>query len=569
MPGRREVDLGWNSGASPVVPGGGLMMAMIRQSVPIPGTELSPRQGSRVIGRVNHEQRIELTVRLRPTPSGGGSGELEKMVMALGAQKPGERKYLSHAEYEAKFGADASDIAKVRAFAKEQGFDVVAANAASRTVKLAGPLGKLAEAFSVTLNLSKHQDHVYRERTGPVSVPAELAGIVEGVFGFDTRQMAEPQRRTLASRPGALAARKAAPFSPLDVAKLYNFPSGLDGAGQCIGILEFGGGFNADDLTTYFQGIGVPPPKVVAVSVDGVTSSPGTDPDSDGEVMLDIEVAGGVAPGATIAVYFANFTVQGWVDALTQAIHDTTNKPSVISISWGWAEMEPLPGSGKPTTIWTQSAVNTVNQAILAAGALGITVLCAAGDDGSSDGFTDGLDHADFPASSPYLLACGGTKLVGSGGKITSEVVWNETAKQEGATGGGISQLNPVPSYQSGLKLPTSKNPGHFAGRGLPDIAGVADPETGYAILVDGQTQVTGGTSAVAPLWAGLVAVLNQGLKTNVGFFNPLLYQKLGPAKVLHDITSGNNGDFKAGAGWDACTGWETPNGQALLTALQ
>jgi kumamolisin len=545
------------------------MMSIQRKLVPIPGTELSPRRGSRVIGRVDPSQRIELTVRLRHRPSGPGGADLEKMVMTLGSQLPGERRYLTHDEYETRYGADDSDISKVKSFAKEQGFEVLAVSSARRTVQLAGPAGKLADAFGITLNLCSHENHVYRERTGTVSVPEELAEIVEGVFGFDTRRMAESQRRAKAARAGERASSGNGSFTPPQVANLYSFPSGLDGTGQCIGILEFGGGFGADDLTTYFNGLGITPPKVVAVSVDGTPNTPGTDPNSDGEVMLDIEVAGAVAPKANIAVYFGDFTVKGWVDVLTQAIHDTTNNPSVISISWGWAENEPL-GSSKSSTIWTQAAVNTVNQALMAAGALGITILCAAGDDGSSDGFNDGKDHADFPASSPYLLACGGTKLVGSGTKITSEVVWNETAKNEGATGGGISQLNPEPSYQKGvITLPFTKHSGNFAGRGLPDVAGNADPESGYSILVDGQTQIIGGTSAVAPLWAGLIALLNQGLKAKVGYFNPLLYKTIGPAGDLNDITSGNNGDFKAAKGWDACTGWGSPNGTKLFNALK
>jgi kumamolisin len=276
-----------------------------------------------------------------------------------------------------------------------------------------------------------------------------------------------------------------------------------------------------------------------------------------------------VAPKASIAVYFSDFTVKGWVDALTQAIHDTTNNPSVISISWGFAEEEPLDGTGTTSIIWTEQAVKTVNQALMAAGALGVTVLCAAGDDGSSDQFNDGKDHVDYPASSPYLLACGGTKLAGRGSTISSEVVWNELSKNEGATGGGISLLNPKPGYQDNVETPPSKHAGTANGRLVPDIAGDADPESGFAILVDGQPQVTGGTSAVAPLWAGLIALLNQGLNAKLGFFNPLLYKTVGPNGVLKDITVGNNGDFKAGPGWDACTGWGSPDGKKLLEALK
>jgi kumamolisin len=543
------------------------MMATHANLVPIHGTDLSPRPNSRVVGQVDPDEKIDLTIRLRARPSGPGMAGLERLVMELGAQKPAARKYLTPAEFDAKFGADEADIAKVEAFAKAHGFAVEASSVARRVVEISGPVGKLSEAFGVTLNLSKHQGQIFRERTGSVSVPSDLSEIVEAVFGFDNRRMAETQRRAVTRRSGVARAASST-FTPPQVAQLYDFPTGLDGSGECIGILEFGGGFSTDDLSTYFNGLGIAAPSVVAVSVDGTANNPGADQDADGEVMLDIEVAGAVAPKANIAVYFADFTVKGWVDALTTAVHDTTNNPSVISISWGFAENEPLDGKTKSTTLWTQAAVNTVNQALMAAATLGVTVTCAAGDDGSSDQFNDGKDHVDYPASSPYILSCGGTKLVGHGSTITSEVVWNEQAADEGATGGGISQLNPRPSYQEGLTLPKSKNSGSFDGRGLPDVSGDADPNTGYTVLSDGQQQIVGGTSAVAPLWAGLIALINQSLGAKAGFLNPLLYQTIGPDKVLKDITSGNNGDFKAGPGWDACTGWGSPDGQKLLTAL-
>ncbi len=535
-------------------------MAAPEKLVPIAGTTLEHRDGSRVVGKVDPKERAEVTVRLRPTPKGPGVAGLEQLAMELGAQLPGDRKYLSQDDYRIRFGADAGDVAALVAYAQGQGIDVVETSLDARTVVLSAPLGTLAPAFGVTLELSKIDNEVYRERTGPILVPPELADVVLGIFGFDTRRFAESQRRTRAgSGPDG--------YTPLQVAALYDFPQGLDGTGQTIGILEFGGGFGTSDLNTYFGGLGIKVPDVVAVPVGGAKNDPGTDPDVDGEVLLDIEVAGAVAPGAKIAVYFSDFTVKGWVDALTRAIHDATNNPSVISISWGFAENEPL-GQGV-AAIWTQAAVNTVNQALAAAATLGVTVICASGDDGSSDQFDDGRDHVDFPASSPYMLACGGTKLEGQGTTITGEVVWNELASQEGATGGGISQLNPRPTYQSNLRVPSAAKSGGVAGRALPDVAGDADPTTGFTTLVDGQTQVTGGTSAVAPLWAGLIALINQGIGARVGFFNPLLYSTIGPDGVLRDITQGNNGDFQAGPGWDACTGWGSPDGQKLLDALK
>jgi kumamolisin len=349
------------------------------------------------------------------------------------------------------------------------------------------------------------------------------------------------------------------------VAQLYNFPAGLTGDGECIGILEFGGGYTTSDLDTYFQGLGIATPSITAVSVDGVTNQPAPGQDSpDTEVMLDIEVSGSVAPGASFVVYFSDFTEQGWVDAVTTAVHDSVHNPSVLSISWGYAEGQ---------LIWSAAAIQAVNEAFQAAAAMGVTVCCAAGDDGSRDQVDDGLAHCDFPCTSAFVLACGGTTLQSSGNGITSETVWND-GPNGGATGGGISDSIDPPTWQAKANVPPSVNPDARIGRGVPDVAGNADPETGYQILADGQTGIVGGTSAVAPLWAGLIALINQKLGTPVGFLNPLLYSQLATASALNDITVGNNditgqiGGYAAGPGWDACTGYGSPNGAAIGNSL-
>jgi kumamolisin len=272
--------------------------------------------------------------------------------------------------------------------------------------------------------------------------------------------------------------------------------------------------------------------------------------------MLDIEVAAAIAPNANIAVYFAPNTSSGFLDAITTALHDTQNKPSVLSISWGGAE-----------ATWTAQAMQQFDAAFQTAAALGVSVCVAAGDSGSSDGETDKLAHVDFPASSPNVLACGGTTLEAAGGAIRSEVVWNDGPSS--ATGGGISDVFALPSYQSSAHVPPSANPGARIGRGIPDVAADADPDTGYQVRVDGENLVIGGTSAVAPLWAGLITLCNQKLGTPVGFLNPLLYGSLAGQGVCRDITSGNNGAYSAGAGWDACTGWGSPQGAAILQALE
>src|SRR3954451_6134471 len=263
------------------------------------------------------------------------------------------------------------------------------------------------------------------------------------------------------------------------------------------------------------QEMGVTPhPTVVAVGVDGAGNQPDGPDGADGEVMLDIEVVGSVAPGAHIAVYFAPNTTNGFLDAITTAVHDGARKPSVVSISWGQAEDAPAG--------WTDQALHAYDQAFQDAAAIGVTICVAAGDDGSADRVTDGEAHVDFPAASPWVLACGGTRLEASAGAITSEVTWNEPG--HGATGGGVSRFFATPSYQSSAHVPTQVDTGR-PGRGVPDVAGDADPLTGYRVRVDGQDMVIGGTSAVAPLYAGLVALVNAKSGRPAGVHEPRLYE--------------------------------------------
>jgi kumamolisin len=196
---------------------------------------------------------------------------------------------------------------------------------------------------------------------------------------------------------------------------------------------------------------------------------------------------------------------------------------------------------------------------------MGVTVCVACGDNGSSDGINDGKNHVDFPASSSFALGCGGTALQASNEQIVSEVVWNDLPNG-GATGGGVSNAFPLPTWQKGFNVPAPSVKG--GGRGVPDVSGDAAPNTGYNILVDGQSAVVGGTSAVAPLWAGLVARMNQKMGKPVGFLNPLIYAQAVEASGFRDITKGNNGNFNAATGWDPCTGLGTPDGAKLLAAL-
>jgi len=515
----------------------------------VPGTDREPIAGSRSIGPVAPQERIEVSVLVRPRPGARAPDE------TTGDQLPRDRSYPSRDAYAAEHGAADADLAKVAAFAHAHSLVVVESNAARRTVVVSGSAAQMAAAFDVRLQQYEHDNGTYRGRTGPISVPAELAGIVEGVFGLDDRPQAMPHFQILGSAPGPIVARAAtASFTPPALAKLYSFPTGVDGSGECIAIIELGGGFRPADLKTYFAGLKLPMPTVKGVSVDGGRNAPSSADSADGEVMLDIEVAAAIAPKATIVVYFAPNTSKGFLDAITTAVHDKTNKPSVISISWGG-----------PESTWTSQAMTQFDQAFRDAAAMGVTVCCASGDNGSGDGMNDGKPHVDFPASSPYALGCGGTKLTASGNAISNEVVWNENAKTS-ATGGGVSTFFALPDWQKKAKVPTPA--GGKAGRGVPDVAGDADPNTGYQVRVDGKNLVIGGTSAVAPLWAGLVALCNQKLGRPVGYLNPLLYGSLAGKGLFRDISQGTNGSYQARAGWDPCTGWGSPIGTKLVQAL-
>jgi kumamolisin len=512
--------------------------------VEIAGSERTPLPEDQRVGPADPNERVAVTVMLRrrgPLP-------------ALPAG------HLHPHQLEAAAGADPDELRKVEDFAHRSGLDVVDAHPGRRTVVLSGPVSALEKAFGTELWRYDLGGQVIRGRSGPLTLPADLAGAVEGVFGLDDRPSTRPHVRLLAEEPHdhghvVLAHAPSVSYSPLDLAMLYQFPALGTGAGQCIALLEFGGGYSTDDLASYFHGLGLQAPAIVAVSVDGAHNQPeGKAAGPDAEVALDIEVAGAVAPGARIAVYFAPNTERGFLDAVSTAVHDQVRRPSVVSISWGGPEKS-----------WTAQAITAIDTVFQDAAALGVTVLCASGDAGSGDGVSDGLAHADFPASSPHVTGCGGTRLSSASGDATDEVVWNNA---RGATGGGVSDSFGPADWQAHAQVPPSANPGGRRGRGVPDVSADADPETGYRMLVSGQETVGGGTSAVAPLWAGLVALLNEQLGHPIGFLNPSLYGPVLAAGGFRDIIAGSNGAYSAGPGWDACTGLGTPQGTAILEAL-
>ena len=526
----------------------------------LPGSEIEPQSEAYIIGPPKPSRLIQVTLLLRSRRQPAQEHALS--ADAMGVLSPLERPYLSRAELAGSYGADPADVQVVTRFANQTGLQVVGGNLAARTVFLSGTVANFSRAFRTPLAVYRSPRGVYRGRTGPVMMPQMLNGIVLGVFGLDNRPIARPHFRRQKQLGGAWARALGVSYSPDDIARLYNFPSDADGAGECIGIIELGGGFRRGDLVQYFRNLGIAMPQVRKVLVGGAQNRPTQNPNGpDGEVMLDIEVAGAVAPGARIVVYFSHNTDQGFLRAVHRAIHDNVHRPSVISISWGG-----------PESAWTRQSLNAFNQAFESASLIGVTVCAAAGDSGATDGVPGKLAHVDFPASSPYVIGCGGTHIESSGESITSETVWNDGA-QGGAGGGGVSDFFALPQFQKNANVPHSVNPGNRIGRGVPDVSANADENTGYKVRVDGLDTVIGGTSAVAPLMAGLVARLNEKLGTPVGYLNPLLYTTL--ADSFNDVTVGNidmtgllHGNYKAAKGWDAASGLGSPDGGKILTAL-
>jgi kumamolisin len=502
------------------------------QHHPLADSLRAPAPGAVATGALDAGAKIEVTLRLRrrpdssPPPAPGS----ESGVPAK------SRRYASREDYEARYGAAPEDIAAVTAFAKAHGLTVTSSDAGRRTAELAGSAAQMNEAFGVELQHFHSAAVDYISHTGVASVPAELADIVQSVHGLDTRPLAQPLTRQAASDQAT------SPLLPAQVARLYGVPTN-SAAGQTIGILEFGGGYKVTDVQDYFTNIAhLPVPAVSFVGIDGATNSPGASADT--EVILDIAVAGSVAPGAKLVVYFAPNNEKGWMDAITTAIHDKTNKPTALSISWGGNE------SG-----WG-SAATAMSAAFADAAPLGVSVFASSGDGGSGS-----PAEVLYPASDPNLSGCGGTTISNVSGLTFTQTAW-------GGSGGGVSSTFAKPSWQSWAGVPTSANPAGHIGRGVPDIAGNADPASGYQLILNGTSAgVWGGTSAVAPFYAGVVAVMNALMGAPLGFLNGNLYAFEGPY-VFSDVTSGSNGSYAAHAGWDAVTGLGSINGGGFETAL-
>lgn len=479
-----------------------------------------------------------------------------------------------------QYGASSEDIQEVEEFAdrfglKSGSFNVTVAQkpeaieTGGRIILLSGTMAAFEAAFRIELFWGRNESgDSFLCRRGPLFVPQSLAQIVEGVFGLDERPLGEPALKT--KKAGGV---QDAP-TPRQVAEYYQFPLPASSPPQPsrIAIMEFGGGYSRADIDAYFTEAGLPLlPPIVDIGVLGASNAPGSNVMYDQEVTLDINVLGSVVEGAEIFVVFAPRTEAGWIAAIAAAVYDPRIQPAVISISWGMAELQSANGFD-----WTEGAMLTLGRLFQGAGCLGITVLASAGDTGSWCKISDLRAHVLYPSSDPHVLSCGGTYIRNFGTSGSTEVTWT-------STGGGVSAFFALPRWQAALNMPMSVNDGAI-NRGVPDVAGFAAP--GCIFIYTPPSGVSeyfwaAGTSITAPLYAGLVALINQektglaGTEMRLGFANPAIYEAAARSNPpFRDIADRRTNNFNGAPGyasteeWDACTGLGVINGRALLDAL-
>ena len=472
----------------------------------------------------------------------------------------GDHPILDHNEFVYQFGATDKNLQKVVEWANSNSLTVSEAHHGGAVVKIIGTAEQFNNLFSITLETITDNNRTYYTHIGQLTIPTEISTVVESVFGLDNSLTFTFD----AKRDPSLEANSYSSPFPNELAKGYNFPKdpavgdNEQGKGACVAILELGGGWTQANLTSTFGQIGWANPSISDVGIDGGVNDGGADTNSSGEVMLDIWCVGAVAPLAKQVIYFAPNTFQGFIDIITAVANDTNYNPSVLSISWGTTDSN-----------WSSGQRTSFETALASCAVKGITVFVAAGDYGVRAISGGPTYTVQYPGTSPLVLCAGGTVVtLNSSYAITAEVPWG-TSGGSFAGGGGVSSLYSVPSWQTGLTsktYPTPSTATTLTGRGIPDVSAHA---IGYSFYYgSANTYGSGfvGTSATAPLMAGMVARINQLSGQRIGFVNSKWYSN---TSAFNDITTGDNhGGNTVGyvgtAGWDAATGLGTPIGTAI-----
>lgn len=544
-------------------------MALPQGYEPIKGTNHTHPSTHRQLQRSDAAQQITVTLMLRRQRSDSKVRELQDFK----AHQLLQHAHADRSAIEAAHGADPAELKQVEAFARQYGLSILESSQTRRSIVVRGSVSAMNDAFAVDLYDFQSPRGRYHGHANEASLPSDIKEFVEAVVGLDNRQVPATHYATPA-RQGSDDPVNTKPVTPQQIASLYDFPAG-DGAGQTIGIYEMAtgdgpAGYSVQDLTQTMRAFGghLATPQPIDVSVDGVTNSG----KSDGETGLDITIASAIAPAAKLAVYFTGGEVQNILHAVQRMVHPDPGDPvpTVISISYGWGPDDASAHS------FSDTEYAQLGSLFQDAANLSITVLVSSGDSGA---FIESKTQAQtsYPATEPWVIACGGTTV----GNITDagfdEYVWNDIgAGGPGATGGGVSPMFPIPSYQQTANVPVNHST-HKLGRGIPDIAGNASENSGYPQYINGQEQPVGGTSAVAPLYAGLIARINANINASVGFINPTIYAAPAAAKFREvaappgpaNNSCGGVTGYPAVAGWNACTGLGSVNGTALQAVLK
>jgi len=473
----------------------------------------------------------------------------------------GTQPVLGHDEYVYQFGAVKDEVILVADWATDHDLTVIEANINSATVKLSGTAEQYNNIFNITLQTVTANDREYITHTGSITIPTDIDAVVDLILGLDNSVSFFHNAILETTTSGPLDPNLISSPTPVDLALAYKFPRApggdlVQGNGACVAIIELGGGWTTQNLTSTFGRISQPNPTVVDVSVDGGVNDGGVSGDS-AEVMLDIYCVGAVVPAAKIAMYFAPNSFQGFIDTIITPTNDTVNNPSVISVSWGTTD-----------TNWSSTSRNAFEAALAAAVVKGITVFIAAGDYGVRAISGGPTYTVQYPGTSPYCICAGGTVVsINNDYSIASEVPWG-TSGGSFAGGGGVSGIFSVPTWQTGFnsKLYPGGTVSSLTGRGIPDVSAMATGYTFYYL----NSNVSGtflGTSATAPLLAGMMARLNQMSGGRIGFVNADWYAVRTTA--FNDQTSGDNHGgntvgYMADTGWDAATGLGSPIGTEL-----
>jgi kumamolisin len=473
---------------------------------------------------------VLLTAWLRPRKG----GELDAArARQLGATPPARRTYASRAELLAATDADPNDLKALAAYCAKAGVDVVGTH--WRSVTLSGPIAKLVEVFGATASIYELPDkRRFRHRSQSLHAPPEIAAMLRGPFGIHQW----PRSHAIGALHGHTL-----PLSAKDVAERYQFPDG-DGSGQTVAVLQLRATFREDDFCNSMTAQGVTAKLPVVKRVDNAELEHAEETEKDAESAMDTQIVAALAPGAQLVVYAAPDDERGVLDGIRAALFDDEHRPSILSISFGF-----------PEHLWTPIALTILDELFTAAALLGVSVFCAAGDNGAELDAA-GRPHVLAPASSEFVHACGATQV--DDPKAAPESAWPKT-------GGGFSEVFGVAPWQSSAAS-VARTYGVAPGRGVPDFAAQVMP--GYAIVFEGAALAAGGTSAIAPMWSALTARINQRLTTPAGFFAPLLYAKSsGP--LFREVTNGSNDRFHSAAGWNPCTGLGVPIGTAIEAMLR